>query len=92
MAAAVDAATTTLTEAAPTEGVKVVKTVAEDGHANYEVTAVGLATTTQLNGVDTRVGTLEGSYVKEVVANGVSYKPEANVLDLSALVIDGGTY
>ena len=92
VAAAVDAATTTLTEAAPTEGVKVVKTVAEDGHANYEVTAVGLATTTQLNGVDTRVGTLEGSYVKEVVANGVSYKPEANVLDLSALVIDGGTY
>jgi hypothetical protein len=39
-----------------------------------------------------RLTTVEGAYVKEVVANGVTYKPEANVLDLSKMVIDGGEY
>ena len=96
--AAVAAAETTLTEAEPEAGVKVVKTEAEDGHANYEVTAVGLATTKELDGVDARVETLEGSYIKSVVVKDAegnvvaTYTPVENVLDLSALVIDGGTY
>jgi hypothetical protein len=39
-----------------------------------------------------RITAVEGTYVKNVVANGVTYSPENNVLDLSALVIDGGEY
>jgi archaellum component FlaC len=52
------AATTTLTEADPEAGVKVVKTTAADGHFNYEVTAVGLATAAALGTLDGEVDAL----------------------------------
>jgi ribosomal protein S9 len=92
-------AKTTLTEAADvTAGVKVVKTTDTDGHDNYEITAVGLATTGQLGAVDTRVGTVETNYIKQVVVKDKegqivkTYTPANNVLDLTELIIDGGEY
>ena len=42
--------------------------------------------------LDEKIGAIQSNYVKEVVANGKSYKPTANVLDLSEMVIDGGEY
>ena len=56
------------------------------------------ATTDALNGVDARLQAVEGAYVKSVVVKNAdgevvqTYTPENNVLDLTDLVIDGGTY
>ena len=51
---------------------------------------------TTVNSIDTRLQTVEGAYVKQVkvTTNGETktYSPVNNVLDLSGLVIDGGTY
>ena len=56
------------------------------------------ATTEALNGVDVRLQAVEGAYVKSVVVKNAdgevvqTYTPVNNVLDLTELVIDGGTY
>ena len=54
------------------------------------------AESSALTAVDGRLVTVEANYVKEVkvTTNGKtkSYKPVNNILDLSELVIDGGTY
>ena len=51
-----------------------------------------------VTGIDTRLAAVEGAYVKEVVVKNAdgevtqTYKPVGNVLDLTGLIIDGGTY
>ena len=54
------------------------------------------AESSALTAVDGRLATVEANYVKEVkvTTNGETktYKPVNNILDLSELVIDGGTY
>ena len=56
------------------------------------------ATTDALDGVDARLQAVEGAYVKSVVVKNAdgevvkTYTPVGNVLDLTDLVIDGGTY
>ena len=152
-------AKTTITEASGvTEGVKIVKSQGEDDHDNYEITAVGLATSNVVTGIDTRLiaaeadidalqaasathatktelsdavsaletadsemeahlnaesakkatldslnavdgrlSTVEGAYVKTIKYKKLDGTYEElnavnNVIDLSGMVIDGGTY
>ena len=63
---AVKAAKTTLTTATPDAGVKVsvVTPAAEDGHVEYKVEAVGLATSSELDALGVRVKTVEDDYLK----------------------------
>lgn len=88
------AATTTLTEAVPEAGVKVAKTTAEDGHFNYEVTAVGLATAADLSSLDGEVDALAARVEANETALGVlNGEGEGSVkkaaADAVASVVDG---
>jgi hypothetical protein len=56
------------------------------------------ADSTTVTGIDNRLATVEGAYVKQVVVKNAdgevtqTYTPVGNVLDLTGLIIDGGTY
>ena len=87
-------AKTTLTEASGvTEGVRVVQS-SEDPN-NYTITAVGLATSSELSGATQRIETIENDYVKNVkyynAANQTATTADGNV-DLTSMWIDGGEY
>ena len=45
-----------------------------------------------INSVSADLDVVEAAYVKQVVANGKTYTPENNILDLSEFVVDGGEY
>ena len=56
------------------------------------------ADSTTVTGIDNRLAAVEGAYVKQVVVKNAAgevtqaYTPVNNVLDLTGLIIDGGTY
>lgn len=92
----IENAKTTLTEHENvTEGVKVVKST--NGSDNYDITAVGLATSKELSAVENKVDTVIENYVKDIKhyslsgSNVVETTVKGNV-DLTEMVIDGGTY
>lgn len=91
----IEKAKTTLTEASGvTEGVKVVQS-SEDPN-NYTITAVGLATSSELSGATQRITNIENSYVKDIkyyTGNGITTGTPANGnVDLTSMWIDGGEY
>lgn len=77
------AAKTTITEANPEAGIKVVKTTptAKDGHDNYEISLVGIATGSDLDALTGKVTTLigndENKSAREIVQDEVATQLKA---------------
>ena len=73
-----------------------VKTIEEDylkAADKNELTAATAAVASDLAGVNGRLQTVEGAYVKQIKwADGTMLNPASNVIDMSTIVIDCGTY
>lgn len=101
IASAQSAATTTIETAVTmttgaTPSIKIEKTT-QNGGAHYEFEGVDIASASKLDGVDARVKSVEDNYVKGIKhyslsgSNVVETTVKGNV-DLTEMVIDGGTY
>ena len=95
--AAQNAATTKVVEGTDAGNHLTIETsTGDDNSVTYTVSLTDVASASALTALDGSVSTIASNYVKtvQVVSNGTThtYTPVNNVLDLSAMVIDGGTY
>ena len=95
--AAQNAATTKIVEGTDAGNHLTIETsTGDDNSVTYTVSLADVASASALTALDGSVSTIASNYVKtvQVVSNGTThtYTPVNNVLDLSAMVIDGGTY